>query len=226
MQKELSTDALEITSENGIVNKINVNKLLNDLLVKISLYLGVLKSTTTDYCLDFDHQFIPTEKYDSTRSYKKERGYFPGVASIGNTPVYIENRNGNCQVKFNQLDTIKNILTLLENNGIKPARCRMDAGSYIKELCDYLEDKGIKFFIRAEQSEQLLFKAATCDGWKKETIGIMDYEVCSIEHEFGKHTHRVVAYRWPNKTAQKNLLTDDANDYLFIITNDRKESEK
>jgi hypothetical protein len=49
MQKELSTDALEITSENGIVNKINVNKLLNDLLVKISLYLGVLKSTTTDY---------------------------------------------------------------------------------------------------------------------------------------------------------------------------------
>jgi hypothetical protein len=112
-----------------------------------------------------------------------------------NTPVYIENRNGNCQVKFNQLDTIKSILTLLENNGIKPARCWMDAGSYIKELCDYLEDKGIKFFICTEQIEQLLFKAATCDGWKKETIGIMDYEVCSIEHEFGKHTHRVVAYR-------------------------------
>jgi len=226
MQKELSTDAVEITSESGTVNKININDLMNDLLVKTALHLGVLESERTDYCLDFDHQFIPTEKYDTTYSYKKERGYFPGVASIGNTPVYVENRNGNCQVKLNQLNTIKRIFAALENNGIKPARCRMDCGSYLKELCDYIEEKGIKFFIRAEQSEQLLFEAATSDEWKKETIGINQYEVCSIEHSFGKHTHRVVAYRCPNKTGQKDIITDDANKYLFIITNDRNESEK
>jgi len=226
MQKELSTDAEEITSESGTVNKININDRLNDLLMKTTVHLGVLKRERTDYCLDFDHQFIPTEKYDTTYSYKKERGYFPGVASISNTPVYVENRNGNCQVKFNQMDTFKRVFGMLENNGIKPARCRMDCGSYLKDVCDYMEEKGVKFFIRAEQSEQLLFESSTSDGWKKETIGISTYEVCSIEHCFGKHTHRVVAYRWPNKTGQKDIITDDANNYLFIITNDRKESEK
>ena len=32
--------------------------------------------------VDFDHQFIPTEKHDTTYSYKKAFGYFPGVASV------------------------------------------------------------------------------------------------------------------------------------------------
>ncbi len=226
MQKELITDAEEITSERGTVNKININKRLNDLLVKTALHLGVLKRGGTDYCLDFDHQFIPAEKYDATHSYKKERGYFPGVASIENTPVYIENRNGNCQVKFNQLETIQRVLSLLQNNGIKIFRARMDCGSYLKEVCNYFHQEEITFYIRAEQSEQLLFEASTNDEWKKETIGMHTYEVCSIEHHFGKHTHRVVVYRCPNKTGQKDIITDDANNYLFIITNDRKESEK
>lgn len=226
MQKELVTDAQEITSESGTVNKININDPLNELLVKTALHLGVLKTERKDYCMDFDHQFIPAEKYDATYSYKKERGYFPGVASIENTPVYIENRNGNCQVKFNQMDTLKRVLSVLKNNGIKPARCRMDCGSYLKEVCDYFHQEGITFYIRAEQSEHLLFEAATSDSWKKAEIGINTYEVCSIDHLFGEHTHRVVAYRWPNKTGQKDIVSDDANNYLFIITNDRKESEK
>jgi hypothetical protein len=226
MQKELSTLAEEIKSESGTVNKININTRINDLLIKIVVLLKVLRTERTDYCLDFDQQFIPTEKYDATHSYKKERGYFPAVASIENTPVYIENRNGNCQVKFNQLDTLKRVFGLIRENNIKPSRCRMDCGSYIKEICDWLEKNQVTFYIRAEQSEQLLFEASTSDKWEKVEIGVNTYEVCSIEHLFGKHTHRVVAYRWPNKTGQKDIITDDANNYLFIITNDRKESEK
>lgn len=226
MQKELSTLPEEIKSESGTVNKININEKINDLLIKIAVYLKVLRTERKDYCLDFDQEFIPTEKYDATRSYKKERGYFPAVASIENTPVYIENRNGNCQVKLNQLDTLKRVFGLLWDNRIKPSCCRMDCGSYIKEVCDWLEENHVTFYIRAEQSEQLLFEASTSDSWEKVKIGINTYEVCSIEHCFGKHTHRVVAYRWSNKTGQKDIITDDANNYLFIITNDRKESEK
>ncbi len=227
MQKELSTKAEEIKSESGISNKININTKLNKLLIKIASHLGVLSSKRKDYCLDFDHQFIPTEKYDATRSYKKERGYFPAVASIENTPVYIENRNGNCQVKFNQLDTLKRVFSLLEDEHIKPSSCRMDCGSYIKEVCDYLQDNDVTFYIRAERSEQLLFEASVNENWKPCTIGIDDsYEVCSTEHKFGEHIHRIVAYRWPNKTGQKSLSTNDANDYLFIITNDRKNDEE
>ena len=32
------------------------------------------------YDLDFDHQFIETEKYDAKMTYKKFTGYSPGVA--------------------------------------------------------------------------------------------------------------------------------------------------
>ncbi len=226
MQKELSTPALTLESDNGVKNKININDKLNGLLVKTALHLDVLKTDQTDYCLDFDHQFIPTEKYDTTHSYKEQKGYFPAVASIDNTPVYIENRNGNSSVKFNQLDTLKRTFALLGANLINPSRCRMDCGSYLTKVCDWLNDGGTKFYIRAEQSEQLLFEASLSEDWKKCTIGVNDYEVCSIDHKFGKYTHRVVAYRWHNKTGQVSTITADANSYLFIITNDREWDEK
>ena len=61
------------------------------------------------YDLDFDHEFIPTEKYDTKYSYKKERGYFLGIATIGEMLVGIENRNGNTNVRFHQKDTLGNI---------------------------------------------------------------------------------------------------------------------
>ena len=35
------------------------------------------------YDFDFDHQFIPCEKYDSKKGYKMKRGYFPEVAALG-----------------------------------------------------------------------------------------------------------------------------------------------
>lgn len=226
METELSTPAVELVSEGGSNNKLNINERLNGLLVKTALLVNVLNRGNEDYCLDFDHQFIPAEKYDATYSYKMQRGYFPAVASIDNTPVYIENRNGNSSVKFNQLDTLQRTFSLLEENSIKPARCRMDCGSYIKEVCDWLEEEGKKFYLRAEQSEQLLFEASLSDEWEECTIGINNYETCSIEYQFGKHTHRIVCYRWSNKTGQTSAITGDANCYLFIITNDKEWDEK
>jgi hypothetical protein len=103
----------------------------------------------------------------------------------------------------------------------------MDCGSYIKEVCDWIEgETSSKFYIRAAQSEQLLYEASISEEWKTCTIGINSYEVCSIDYCFGKYTHRVIAYRWPNKTGQKDIVTNDANNYLFIITNDREETEQ
>jgi hypothetical protein len=51
-------------------------------------------------------------------------------------------------------------------------------------------------------------------------------EVASFNYQFGKYTHRIVAYRFANKTGQFSALTNDAKNYLFIITNDYKISEK
>ena len=70
-----------------------------------------MASETGTADLRCENQFIPTEKYDSKRSYKKADGYFPGIATIENHPVYIENRNGNSNVKYKQDETLK----LIEN---------------------------------------------------------------------------------------------------------------
>ena len=135
MQKELSTPTEQIESSSGVINKININEKLNSLLVKTAVYTGVLK-TDQEYCMDFDNQFIPTKKYDAVYSYKKQKGYFPSVASINNTPVYIEGRNGNSSVTFNQLNTFKRCFAQLEADNISVSRVRMDSGSYIKEVCN------------------------------------------------------------------------------------------
>ena len=47
------------------------------------------------YDVDFDHQFIETEKYDAKPTYKKFSGYRLGVAVIGDLIVGIENSDGN-----------------------------------------------------------------------------------------------------------------------------------
>lgn len=228
MEQELSTPACETINDSGATNKVNVNEKMNSFLLKTAVFLNVLDPAENDYCLDFDHQFIPTEKYDTTHSYKQQRGYFPAVASIDNTPVYIENRNGNCSVKFNQLDTLKRVFAQLNGNGIQPARCRMDCGSYIKDVCDWLsaEQSSCRFYIRAEGSHQLITKAADQQDWQAIQIGVQHYQTCSIKHQFGAHTHRVVCYRQPNRTGQTNALSGDAYNYLFIITNDHQWTDK
>ena len=199
---------------------------MNTFLIRAAIKFKQLNLEDKELVYDFDHQFIPAEKYDATYSYKKAKGYFPAVATISNIPVYIEGRNGNCNVKTAQLSTHKRILSALKQEGIIPKIARMDSGSYIKEVTDYFHDEGIKFFIRAKSSETLLMQAADNQDWKPCTINYQDMEVTSFNYEFGKYTHRIVAYRFANKTGQTSILTNDAKNYLFIITNNYETSEQ
>ena len=76
--------------------------------------------------VDFDHQFIPTEKHDATYSYKKAFGSFPGVASGGGVIVHVENRDGNTPVKFCQAETLKRLFASLRKHGaVLPIPCRL-----------------------------------------------------------------------------------------------------
>ncbi len=223
---ELSVPCDNIETQSGKPNKINVNPKMNEFLLDSALKFKQLNPNDKDLVYDFDHQFIPAEKYDAEYSYKGKRGYFPGIATISNIPVYIEGRNGNCNVKTAQLATHKRVLKVLNNKGVKPRYARMDCGSYIKEVTDYFHEKDILFSIRANNSETLLTKAADTLDWETCLINFQDYEVNSFKYQFGKYEHRIVAYRWPNKTGQKSLFTRDAKNYLFIITNDWDVSEK
>ena len=82
--------------------------LMNKLLVNALLKTGQLEAGK-EYDLDFDHQYIETEKYDAKPTYKKFLGYGPGVAVIGDNIVGIENRDGNTNVRFRQKDTLERI---------------------------------------------------------------------------------------------------------------------
>ena len=126
---ELATSCSHIEASGGKTHKINVNTKMNDFLISCAKFFDILPYQ--DLVYDFDHQFIPSEKYDATYSYKKEKGYFPAVVSISDISLYIEGRNGNCSVKTAQLETHKRALNALHNQGIYPKYARMDAGSYI-----------------------------------------------------------------------------------------------
>ena len=79
--KELTTENITYTSDCSKTYDFNTADRLNELLIKALLASRELKEGCL-YDLDFDHQFIETEKYDAKPAYKKFTGYRPGVAVI------------------------------------------------------------------------------------------------------------------------------------------------
>ncbi len=72
-------------------------------------YSGIFRNLTNvflsgGYDFDYDNQINANNKWDAKKTYKKNKGYFPGVATVGNKIVGIENRDGNANVKFTQED--------------------------------------------------------------------------------------------------------------------------
>ena len=62
------------------------------------------------YDVDFDHQFIETEKYDAKPTYKEVPWLSPGVAVIDDLIVGIENSDGNTNVRFSSEGHAEEIL--------------------------------------------------------------------------------------------------------------------
>ncbi len=100
------------------------------------------------YDVDFDHQFIETEKYDAKPTYKKFLGYRPGVAVIDDLIVGIENSDGNTNVRFHQKDTLKRFFERFEQNGLTINRFRADCGSCSEEIVEEIETQQILLYPR------------------------------------------------------------------------------
>ena len=78
----------------GIVHhQFSINDLLTRFGLKLINKLGLIDHK--DVTVDYDNTLIFSEKADSKMTYKKERGYAPGIGLIGSNVVYVENRNGN-----------------------------------------------------------------------------------------------------------------------------------
>ena len=214
-------------SNSGIEHQFSDHQNLNSLNLDMLVKTKILEPNKY-YDFDFDHQFIPCEKYDSKKSYKMKRGYFPGVSTIGKHIVHIENRNGNTNVKYKQVDTLKNAYSLLEQKNIKINRSRMDCGSFSKEIIDMVQQNSKLLYIRAQRCAELSCQIRAVKNWKSVSIGLFDVEVCSINYKpfKGDKTYRYVVSREPNKTGQTDIEFQDNFIYRAILTNDTNSSDQ
>ena len=216
---ELATANTTYTSETGKSYDFNTATKLNDLLVKSLINTGQL-CPGESYDLDFDHQFLETEKYDAKMTYKKFTGYSPGVAVIGELIVGIENRDGNANVRFHQQDTLKRIFSNLEGNDIRIRRARMDCGSCSREIVETVEKHSEYFYIRANRCASLYDSLLALRGWQREEINGIEYELNSIitEKWEGK-AYRLVIQRERRFDGEQDLWEGEYT-YRCILTND------
>ena len=225
--KELSTENTVYTSESGISYNFNINKKANKLNIKSLILTGQL-TPEKYYDYDYDNQITENNKYDAKRTYKKNKGYFPGVATIENKIVYVENRDGNANVKFKQAETLQRSYELLLEEGIHINRSRMDAGSYSKEIIDVVDKYSKMFYIRANKSENLFEQIKEITNWQTVEINYINYEVASIPFRqfYQERNYRLVIMREKSNDNQLDMFTGDTFTYRSILTDDWQSTEK
>jgi len=225
--KELAVPNTAYVSKQRIAYDFNINTKLNSLNVKSLLLTGQLNKDTF-YDFDYDNQIIATEKYDTKRTYKHNKGYFPGIATIGNKIVYIENRDGNANVKFEQASTLSRAYALLAENDIKINRSRMDAGSYSKDIIRVVASNSKSFYIRANKCAELFRQMTEIKTWESVEINYINYEVASVPFaQFcQEENYRLVIMREKSSNNQIDMFTEDTCVYRSILTNDWQSTEK
>jgi hypothetical protein len=227
LQKELALDKEIHISKSKTVNEFSKHGTLNELNLDMLVNSKTLKSNEF-YDFDFDNQFIACEKYDSKKGYKMKDGYFPGVASIGKFIVYLENRNGNSNVKFKQEETLQSAYALLKSKNIFIDRSRMDCGSFTKEVVKTAVSNSKRVYIRAQRCDELYRQLQEVKQWETVRIGLFDVEVCSIEYApFGEEQkYRYVVSREKNSTGQIDVFSNDNFTYRAILTTDKDSSNQ
>ena len=225
--KELSVENTPFESDSGITYQFNINEKINSLMIKSLLLTGQLQKGQF-YDFDYDNQIIVHEKYDAKRTYKKTTGYFPGICAIGDQVVYIENRDGNANVKTEQAQTLTNAYQLLEANELKVYRSRMDAGSYAKDIIEVVAAHSELFYIRANRCESLTERIRQIEKWETVEINFKEYQVASLPFTqfFEDRNYRLVVMREKSDDPQLDLFTGDHFIYRCILTNDHESSEK
>ena len=224
---ELTVANTTFTSVNDVSYNFNINTQMNRLNLK-SLLLTQQIEAGKLYDFDYDNQIIKNSNYDAKTTYKKCKGYLPGVATIGDKIVYIENRDGNANVKFEQAGTLGRAYKLLESEGVKVNRSRMDAGSYSKEIIDVVDKNSQLFYIRANKSSTVFEQINQIEDWQEIELNFKKYEVASITFKqfYEERNYRLVIMREKTNSPQMDLFTKDTMKYRTFLTSDWDSSEQ
>lgn len=226
--KKLAVENAEFQAvESGKTYQFSINDRLNGLLLRALLQLGMVNKEQP-VTFDYDNQFIATEKYDATYSYKKANGYFPGIAQLNLHPFYIENRDGNANVKFEQAETLERAFAQLKAHGIRVDKARMDCGSYSKEVVEVACCNCNTFYIRARNCQALEKRIAEIEegGWQKAEINHQECGLASLPFTafFAERGYRLVVQRTLVEDKQSTLF--DSYVYRCILTNDWESGER
>ena len=230
---ELSVEDVIYTSEKGKDYRFNTAERLNGLLVYTAVRSGVLISGH-EYDLDFDHEFLESETWESLPTYKGFRGYSPGCAVLTDVRtgqdaiVGIENRDGNTPVKFHQADTLERILLNVIEPGLKLRNIRVDCGSYDAGVVRLLLEHGRHVFVRAEMCRSLREKLLSPRRqWRATEVGDQQMEVLSMPFDGlgGDIPHwRLIVQRQRKQAGTWLDCFEDGGDdvyvYRAILTNE------
>ena len=226
--KELRALSIAYTSKTGSIYAHDPALKLNSLLLDMTLLLGLLKRG--QYIdVDFDNEFIPTEKSDALYSYKKKRGYFPGVMTSGPLIIGIENRQGNSNVKFEQVEELSRMLDNIESHGLYVRMFRADCGSFIKELVEELFLRTETFYLRASSCADRRQMYELCTEWRPTVVNGQEMDVTSFEFtDFLSDWHlRLVVQRTKMDAEQgEQFLPGMEYMYRAILTNDHDSTEE
>jgi hypothetical protein len=224
---ELATENTTVVSSGEKKYQFNINEKLNDLNIKLLLKTRQFKKGQF-YDFDYDNQIIEHEKYDAKKTYKMNTGYFPGIATIGDKIVYIENRDGNAHVKTEQPETLKRAFNLLNKNKIHVNRSRMDAGSYSEKIIEVVAANSKQFYIRANKCETLTEEIRQITDWQNVEINYKEYQTASIPFTrfLVKQNYRLVIMRENVNDSQLDIFEGVKFNYRCILTNDHQSTEK
>lgn len=226
--KELRALSIAYTSKTGSIYAHDPALKLNSLLLDMTLLVGLLKRG--QYIdVDFDNEFIPTEKSDALYSYKKKRGYFPGVMASGPLIIGLENRQGNSNVKFEQVEELSRMLDNIESHGLYVRMFRADCGSFIKELVEELFLRTDTFYLRASSCADRRQMYEQCTEWRPTVVNGQEMDVTSFEFtDFLSDWHlRLVVQRTKMDAEQgEQFLPGMEYMYRAILTNDHDSTEE
>ena len=84
--RELTQDNISYTSDQGKTYDFNTADKLNALLIKALISTGELNEVES-YDVDFDHQFLETEKYDALKQFTSKEATVKAIPTP-TTPVH------------------------------------------------------------------------------------------------------------------------------------------
>ena len=95
--------------------------------------------------------------------------------------IGIENRQGNSNVKFEQVEELSRMLDNIESHGLYVRMFRADCGSFIKELVEELFLRTETFYLRASSCADRRQMYELCTEWRPTVVNGQEMDVTSFE---------------------------------------------